>query len=178
MMRTATTLKVRTQGSALIVSLVLLVAMTLLALASVRGTSLQERMGANLYDRELGFQAAEAGIRAAEIRLAAIAAGGGVPDFNGLNGMYPRPVPAEGKADRWNDAATNWAAAPAVATGPRNVTPQYIIEDMGEWPDPPDCIKQVEIPPGCMAPRYRITARNQAPGNPGAQVMLQTTYRP
>lgn len=178
MMRMTMTLKLGSRGSALIVSLVLLVAMTLLALASVRGTSLQERMGANMYDRELAFQAAEAGIRAAENRLAIIKAGGGVPDFNGVNGMYPRPVPAEGTADRWNDTATNWAAAPAVATGPRTVIPQYIVEDMGEWPDPPDCIKQVELPPGCMAPRYRITSRNQAPGGVGAQVMLQTTYRP
>ncbi|QBM18062.1 hypothetical protein MARI_21910 [Marinobacter sp. JH2] len=50
------------QGMALMVSLVLLVVVTLVGLAGMRGTILQERMAGGAYDRETGFQAAEAAL--------------------------------------------------------------------------------------------------------------------
>ena len=57
------------RGAALIVVLILLLVMTLLGLASLRGTLMEERMSANMYDRSIGFQAAEAALREAETRL-------------------------------------------------------------------------------------------------------------
>ncbi len=50
-------------GIALVVALVLLVAVTLLGLAGIRGTTLQEKMAGNYFDRETAFQAAEAALR-------------------------------------------------------------------------------------------------------------------
>ncbi|MDY6929779.1 MAG: PilX N-terminal domain-containing pilus assembly protein [Pseudomonadota bacterium] len=50
------------RGVALVVSLVLLVVVTLVGLAGMRGTVLQERMAGGAYDRETGFQAAEAAL--------------------------------------------------------------------------------------------------------------------
>ena len=47
---------------ALVVALVLLVAVTLIGLAGIRGTALQEKMAGNYYDRETAFQAAEAAL--------------------------------------------------------------------------------------------------------------------
>ena len=51
-------------GIALPVALILLLIVTLVGLAAMRGTTLQQRMTAHFYDRELAFQAAEAGLRA------------------------------------------------------------------------------------------------------------------
>jgi len=53
-------------GAVLIVTLVMLLLMTLLAIGSMRGTVLQERMAGNLRDEHLAFQAAEMAQREAE----------------------------------------------------------------------------------------------------------------
>lgn len=52
----------RQRGMALVVSLILLIVVTLVGLAGMRGTILQERMAGGAYDRETGFQAAEAAL--------------------------------------------------------------------------------------------------------------------
>jgi type IV pilus assembly protein PilX len=57
------------QGAILIVSLLLLLVMTVLALTASQTTRLQERMAGNSRDLDLAFQASEAGLRAAEIRI-------------------------------------------------------------------------------------------------------------
>jgi len=54
------------QGSALIVSLVILLIMTILGLSAMQTTVLQERMAGNMKDRNMAFQAAEAALRAGE----------------------------------------------------------------------------------------------------------------
>lgn len=58
--------KRRQQGTALIVGLVLLLVITLLAVAGMQNTVLQERMAGNMHDQNLAFQQAEAGLRAAQ----------------------------------------------------------------------------------------------------------------
>ena len=167
----------RQRGTTLIVALLLLVAMMLISLAGIRGSGLEERMGANLYDRQLAFQAAESALREGETTLLA-ALGTVSPEmiptlFNGTNGRYPQPDPS--LEPRWTAAATVWRNATTVATGPRRVTPQYIIEYMGEWPNDLSC----QADPNaiiCYEPRYRITARHR-PDADGAVVMLQSTFR-
>jgi len=57
------------RGAVLIVTLVMLLLLTLLALGSMRGTTLQERMAGNLRDESQAFQAAEMAQRAAEAAL-------------------------------------------------------------------------------------------------------------
>jgi len=64
----------RQRGVALAVALILLLVMTLLSVAGLRGTGMQERMASNLRDRNLAFQSAESALRAAET---ALVAGGG-----------------------------------------------------------------------------------------------------
>ena len=61
----------RQRGVALVVALVLLVVVTLVGLAAIRGTTMQQQMTSNFYDREIGFQAAEAGLRTGESWLIA-----------------------------------------------------------------------------------------------------------
>lgn len=58
------------KGVTLIFALIILLVLSLLALASVRGVALQERMATNLHDRDMAFQAAAAALKAAEEILA------------------------------------------------------------------------------------------------------------
>ena len=61
--------KGKQKGAVLIVGLILLMVITLLALAGIQGTSLQERMSGNAYDRNIAFNSAEMALRWAENRL-------------------------------------------------------------------------------------------------------------
>jgi len=56
-------------GAALIVSLVILVIMTIIGLAAIRNSTMQERMASNIIDRQFAFQAAESALRAGENTL-------------------------------------------------------------------------------------------------------------
>lgn len=60
----------RERGAALIVSLVMLLAMTILAVTAARTTSLQERMAGNLRQHAVAFEAAEATLRHGEAWVA------------------------------------------------------------------------------------------------------------
>lgn len=54
------------RGAALIVGLIMLLLLTLIGVAGMRDTLLQEKMAGNMRDRELAFQAAESAMREAE----------------------------------------------------------------------------------------------------------------
>ena len=90
------------RGVALIVVLILLLIMTLLGLASLRGTLMEERMTSSLYDRSLSFQAAEAALRQGE-ELAAISTPDAVP---GLGRLRRGPLPDPGRSG--GDRACRW----------------------------------------------------------------------
>lgn len=60
------------QGAILIVALIMLLLVTVIGLASIRGTSMQERMAGNLRDQELALQAAEAALRKGESKVTAL----------------------------------------------------------------------------------------------------------
>lgn len=54
------------RGAVLVVSMLLLLVMTVLALGASQTTRLQERMSANMRDRDLAFESSEAGLRNGE----------------------------------------------------------------------------------------------------------------
>lgn len=161
----------RQSGASLIVVLILLLVMTLLGLAVLGNTLLEERMSANMYDRSLGFQAAESALREGE---ALVAAGPTVPGSGCTGGVCATPVATD--PDRWSDASfAGWrAAATDLDSDPAPAPASYFIEFMGEAPTWPGCDRQVPIPALCMAPRYRITARSTAADR--ASVLLQSNF--
>jgi len=57
------------QGSVLVIALVILLVLTMMAIAGVQSTSIQERMSGNMRDKDLSFQFAEMGLRDAELAL-------------------------------------------------------------------------------------------------------------
>lgn len=156
-------------GATLVVVLVLLLVMTLLGLASLRNTVLEERMTANLLDRSIGFQSAESALRDAEILLAT------APAFPsaGCNpqGLCARPDPAA--TERWLDPAfAGWVNGTSVDA--TLAPPQYFVEALGEGPNWAFCDKELPSNPNCLKPRFRITARSTDNGR--ASVLLQTTF--
>ena len=73
-MKRQTFARPRQRGFSLVVSLVLLVLVTVVALAGMRAVALESRMSASTYDRNLAFQAAETVLREAEARASAAVA--------------------------------------------------------------------------------------------------------
>lgn len=64
----------RQRGAVLVVSLLLLLVMTVLALTASQATQMQERMAGNARDLDLSFQASEGGVRSAEMRIDSVVA--------------------------------------------------------------------------------------------------------
>ncbi|KKO47183.1 hypothetical protein WG68_00585 [Arsukibacterium ikkense] len=162
------------QGAALVVSLLLLLAITLLAVTNMKRTSVQEKMTGNLYDRQLALQQAEAALLVAERILDNAPLPGGPVALINNAGFYAIPDPTQ--PDRWAPGElVTWVDAPAMNTGLANPA-RYIVEYMDDWPFPPNCDRATTPPVGCLQPTFRITAR--VPATPGrAEVTLQTIWR-
>ena len=162
------------QGVALVVSLLLLLAITLLAVSNMKRTTVQEQMTGNLHDRQLALQQAEAALLAAERILDTAPLPGGPVALINNAGFYDIPDPVA--ADRWAPGVpATWLDAPPMNTGMANPS-SYIVEYMGDWAFPPNCDRATTPPVGCLQPTFRITART--PATPGrAEVTLQTIWR-
>ena len=159
------------RGISLIVSLVLLVVVTLIALGSMRGVVMQARMSGATHDRSLAFQAAEVALREAE-RRAATATPANTP-ANGCAAGFCA-TPALDAKPRWlDDDFAGWRAA--VAAAPTEApTPEAIVEDMGDAPNWPGCENEIPRQPNCSTRRYRISSRSTADGR--ASVLVQSQF--
>lgn len=170
------------RGASLVVVLILLLVMTLLGLAVLRGTLLEERMSANLLDRSQNFQAAEAALREAEGMIAAGVVWGANPPAAGSgcnNGMCGSPV--AGSADRATDAAfAGWRNAASNLNngiaGAQAVQPQFFVEHAGWSETWFECNLDAKYRGTdlCIRPAYRVTARSEANGR--ASVILQSNF--
>lgn len=195
------------RGIALATALILLIVVTLIGLAAIRGTTLQQRMTANFYDREIGFQSAEAALRAGEARLS--------DTTNPLLDGEFRNCQVEGAtavvclANPFSDPNLAAALIQDVADAPDETSfgfeasanaagqPQYVIELLCGGPDGTEpCSGDGEaspcqsancqsygtedIPPSPFA-YYRITARSSDPtsaeGAGRAIVTLQAVFQ-
>lgn len=167
------------RGVALAVVLILLLVMSLLALASIRGTLLKERMSGNMLDRSLAFQATEAALREGE----ALAAGKpALPSSGCANGLCAKPLaatpPRWQAAGFWDDGSGNWRET-TVTIGTLTAKPRYIVELLDDnIPAKGSCTTSIDVSPeaSCQGSerRYRITARSLAQDR--AEVMLQSIY--
>lgn len=104
----------RARGMALIVSLILLLSLTLLALASIQNTSLEERMAGNSRAENLALNAAETAVRAAEAWLSGLTA-------------FPEAVDPPGNNQVWQ------AGQPDSSVGPDTVTPTDLRDPLKRW---------------------------------------------
>lgn len=166
----------RQRGIALVVVLLLLLVVTLIGLAAMRGTLLQERMAGNVAARGVAFQTAEAVLREAE---SIAATGPRMPESGACaNGLCPIPQPLD--PPRWEsetfwNTAGNYRTSALQAAG---ATLRYFIEDMGLGA-PRDCTTEIDVSAGgsctAMVRNYRITVLSRLEN--GTEVILQSMYQ-
>lgn len=149
----------RQNGAALVVSLVILVAMTLLGITAMKSSSTELTMAGNLRESALTFQAAEVGLNIAEAQLQL--------------GIEPANMVAEDGTDpnylnnaTWDNVALVTEALPAVTLANVSTNPEYIVKSLGTW-DPDKNVSSID--PGfsgygltsnaITVDYYRITAR-------------------
>lgn len=175
------------RGAVLVVSLLLLLVMSVLALGASQATRLQERMAGNARDYDLAFQSAEAGLRKAERLIddpnlasapfPCTAAPCQVWELNMLPADIAYRTPAQWwDANAWSYSTDlTWTTANMSAMSGAGIAhrdPQYVIEEVEEVPD------SLTIPPtGPPASRiyYRIVSAAEG-GTNRAVVVLQSTF--
>lgn len=168
------------KGVVLIVALVLMLTMTVVSVSSMSTSNLEQKMSANVRDRQVAFQAAEAALREGERFVEANVLQ--ESDFNatctgGSGGQClctkttPSPCPeywTDSTLDIWNTSArhksyTNTQLGDAPA--------KYIVEFRGHI-----CSGSVPCTATVSDPQmFRITAIGYGQTT-GARVMLQSTY--
>jgi type IV pilus assembly protein PilX len=115
----------RQSGAALILSLLMLLVLTLLAVSSMQGTVMQERMVSGEREGIMSLEIAESALRDAELVLEGINV---LSVFDGTNGLYGQDDNAP------NPMTYDWVSGTGArsATAVGGVTPQYVIQYMGE----------------------------------------------
>ena len=157
----------RQSGFVLVVALILLLVLTLLGLAAAQSTSLEERMAGNARNHDMAFQAAEAGLYAAQ---SAILQGlWDNADYAGnANGLYLLATccgantwtSAWTAANAWTTALPMDTAVPglSIAGIPAAQQPVYIIEQLPPVAAPGSNLGQQQSGSGAPPVQpYRIT---------------------
>lgn len=156
-------------GMILLISLIMLLILSLVAVTAMRGTNLQEAMAGSMRDSQVSFQAAEAGLRQAEMLASEITelneAEAGVIDELDMGGFLDYWVTTHDWEDDAIEVDADLGSLPAEA-------PRYVIEKLVvkrfDVADPTNPVPDPVI--------YRITSR--AVGmNPNSVTILQTIYR-
>lgn len=164
----------RQRGAILVTSLLILLVLTVLGIAGMRMTTMQERMAGNTRDLQMAFQGAEAGLREAETwlrtRVAQPVATGALPcvvcQQQGGAGVPVLPVNIEMQDQAWWN--TNGQAVTATLDD-LDAAPRYVIEEAGFVRD------SLLFDETAGRDFYRVTG--QSTGGSGlANTVLQTTY--
>jgi len=118
------TIRHHERGAVLAVSLIMLLVVTLIAVSSMQGTVMEEKMAGNTRDRNLAFQTAESALREAETYVQGLASMG---TFTGSGGLYglTDSEPDYGNTATWSDTVNH-----VVGTEPHvsYAAPQYFIK--------------------------------------------------
>lgn len=189
------------RGAALLVALILLVVITLVGLAAIGTTILQNKAAANQYDRQVAFQSAEAALRQAQAAITTATANQPTPvsqtilssaNFEDCSNVY-NATPTVCLADPFSDtlvpsADIRTVPASAYSAGPvaSGIQPQYVVQYLGAFLAPTPKVRQIggqqpygAVVQGQLADYYRITARSSDPTKVTgrAVVTLQSTFR-
>lgn len=172
------------RGAILVVALIFLLVMTMLILASIRGTVVQERMAANLYDRSLAFQAAEAALREGEryvLETPPKPTGAGCNSSGNCSRPDAADAPVWQDEDYWDEAHdADDGHDHSIEVGDLPVPPKFLVELLAADMPEVNLCETTSIDPDapCYAGpeglRYRITARSGEAGR--AVVVLQSVY--
>lgn len=168
------------RGAVLLVGLIMLLMMTVVGLAAMRGSSMQELMAGSMRDRNLAFQAAEAALRAGEAELNGMSA---LP-FDGSRTGFIRAEEllnnGLGHNDFWDQYAWDGSSAQtSMDLEWINSQPRYVVEEVtalmlagadGGAIDFESSLKTEETI------FYRVTGRGVG-GTETSVVILQSTFK-
>jgi type IV pilus assembly protein PilX len=159
----------RQTGMALITGLIFMVVLTLIAIAAMRTTTLEERMSGNARDRDLAFQSAEVALRAGEQVLE----GAALPPFSSGTAYTPRI--AQGTLSDYWISTHPWSTQSVAAWQPTGTSaaPRYVIEEMGSAAGGGG--GGLGIGPLNDEGVYRVTARGLG-SSANTMVILQSVY--
>ena len=163
----------RQAGVALMTGLIFLVMLTLIALAAMQSTTLEERMAGNARSRDLAFQGGEAAVRAGEVVLSAAS----LPAFNGSKVGYYAALANGASADYWIKTH-NWTAQSVTYSGTLTGVKEarFVLEALPASSGGSSGDDSLVVKPLSGGGIYRITARGI--GTDGtSSVILQTTFR-
>lgn len=170
------------RGSALVISLIILLVMTLIGITSMNTSIMEERMAGNMHNRNLAFQAAESALRKGEAWIAAQTT---LPDVStdGSSGIWDvaaaDPDTTNNKA--WWEESTrdgSWWTSNAVAnSGGDTISgvaaqPAYVVEEL----PPISGSLEAGLPVDNKDIYLQVTARGVG-GDGTAVVLLQSTYK-
>ncbi len=142
------------RGAALIIALILLLVVTILAVAGMQNTILQERMAGNMHDRNIAFQYAESGLRDAQ---------------RGLPANVDSPIDfSPSNAQKWTEELSAGTRSFA-----HHVERLDIPADAG---CPPGQVCPEDFGPAAGGEAYRITSKGVG-GTENAVVILQAVVR-
>lgn len=169
-------LPARQSGAVLIIGLIMLLLMTIIGLSAIRGSNMQELMAGNMRDRQVSFQAAEAGLRQGEILVNGV----GLPDTSDETAGLIQALQEGGSLDFWfsynwdNDSVETDLDLLIEAEKVR-----FVIEQLDVAPIPGadgsgiDVISQAGRPDLIF---YRITGRGVGMTN-NTETFLQSLFR-
>ncbi len=163
------------KGAVLVISLIFLLVLTVVGVAAMQNTSLEEKMAGNVKDRNLAFQNAESAVREAEAFIDTVIT---LAVFDGSDGLY-----GEGDAEPDFLSSTMWASSGS------NVQSSA---DYGAYAAPRYFIKQFQTVAGVEGSLnlsgygdnkgggdvtiFNITARGTGGGADSAEVILRSYY--
>lgn len=175
--------RARQQGISLMVVLILLVVMSVLGIAVLRSSGMQERMAANLYDRSLAFQTAEAALRQIQFNILSDNAIEELQYGKTLTELRADGKPLGCSANGFcnQDPANGTIEAPVWLTGSvstadgKTLPYSYAMEYLGTGKGSTvQGVCETTLGPNsyqCQRPMFRVTVRGEGPGH--AQVVLQ-----
>ena len=161
-------------GMALVISLILLISLTLLTLASMRTSRVELSMAGNLRESDTSFNAAEAGLRSAE-QFVADSASTGQFDAPG-NGLFDKTS----DDPDYLDPAT-WESSQTTSTPLAHVSeqPRFVVKYLGDRSNNPAASVNIggygKQQGGKTVSHFRITVRGLG-HTPNAPRYLQSHY--
>tara|TARA_A100001037_G_scaffold303393_2_gene337272 strand:+ start:2405 stop:2983 length:579 start_codon:yes stop_codon:yes gene_type:complete len=166
----------RCAGAVLFISLVVLLALTLLGVSGVQTATLELRMARNQHDYALALQAAESALREGEHWLASAGQSAAFSQV-GVNGLWT--VAPLGERSRWELPGV-WGdgrsvASPSPVVSLSAAEPRYLVEHLESVAalGSDGSVDESAAP----AKVFRVTARGVG-ATDGAVVLLQSTFAP
>jgi len=164
----------RQSGATLVIAMLMLLILTVLGIASMQVTRMEERMAGNSRDVNLAFQGAEAGLRDAEEGLRVLT-GRPTTCINAPCNIWRKDFLPPDLRDQvltwWTTNAREYGVAATRELTDVTRDPMIVVEDLGFVPD------SLAIGHGPPEGRnfYKITA-NSSGASDSAEAILESTY--